>query len=895
MRQQVMRTTKRHRIGRVALIACALAGAWLQVPAAQGVLGQWTQVLSPVPINPVHMALMNNGKVLIVAGSGNVATERNFRAIVWDPQAGADPEHGTFSNPITLAWDMFCNGMVALPDGQIFINGGNLAYDPFWGERRTALFDPAAGVFTNIQNMAHGRWYPTVTALGDGSIMTFSGLLDTGGTNASVEIYTPGSGWSPEYMAGWTPPLYPRMHLLTDGKVAYVGSGVGTRTFDPVAHTWSAVITNSTRNRNYGTSVLLPLSPADSHKSRVMIFGGGNPSVASTEIIDFSAATPRWQAGPPMSQPRIEMNATILPNGKVLATGGSLNDEDAATASLNADLYDPATNTFSPAGANAFPRLYHSNALLLPDATVLLAGGNPQRGNYEARMEIYRPAYLFDSVSGAPATRPVIQSLPNAVNYGGTFQVHTQDAANIASVVLVRPGAPTHAFDMDQRLVKLSYTVGSGLLNVTAPPDGNIAPPGYYMLFILNAAGVPSVAKFVQLSGTAPANQAPTATITAPAANVTINAGQAVSFAGSASDPEGGISTYAWTFAGGNPASSSAAAPGPVVYSTPGTYAASLMVTDEGGLTSPSVTRTITVTAPNFSMSAAPASQTVQPGGSAAYTLTVTPSGGFNGAVTFAASGVPSGASASFNPASVTSGTATMTVATTAATPPGTYQIGVTGTSGTLTRTANVTLSVTAPPNFSLSAAPASLTVQPGGSAAYTLTVAPSGGFSGAVTFTASGVPSGAAASFNPASVNTSGATTLTVATTAATPPGTYQITVTGTSGPLARTANVTLVVPGTFSLNVTPTSTTISKGGNSKYSVAITGAGFSGTVTLAVNGLPKFVNGKFTPATFVGPGTATLTVSSNRNVAAGTYDNVTVTATSGGVTQSRSVTLVVQ
>ena len=638
-------------------------------------------------------------------------------------------------------------------------------------------------------------------------------------------------------------------------------------------------------------------------------------------------------------------------------------------------MYDPATNTFSPAGANAFPRLYHSNALLLPDATVLLAGGNPQRGNYEARMEIYSPAYLFNGAD--LAERPVIQSLPNLVNYGGTFQVHTQAAADIASVVLVRPGAATHAFDMDQRLVKLSYTVGSGLLNVTAPPHGNIAPPGYYMLFILNAAGVPSVAKFVQLSGTAPPNQAPTATITNPAADVTISAGQAVSFAGTGNDPEGGsISVYAWTFAGGNPASSSAVAPGPVVYSTPGTYAASLIVTDEGGLTSPSATRTITVTAPadfslsaapaapqtvqaggsatytvtvtpsggfsgavtfavsgvpsgaspsfnpasvttsgtttltvattaatppgtyqitvtgtsgtlartanvtltvtapaDFSISAQPASQTVQSGGSAAFTLTVSPSGGFSGAVTFAVSGVPSGASPSFNPASVTtSGTTTLTVATTAATPPGTYQITVTGTGGTLARTANVTLTVTAPADFSIGAAPASQTVQPGGSAPYTFTVTPSGGFSGVVTFGVSGVPSGTSASFNPASVTTSGTTTLTVATTAATPPGTYQITVTGTAGTLARTANVTLVVPGTFSLNVTPASTTISKGGSGKYAVTIpAGAGFSGTVILAVNGLPKFVNGKFTPTTIVGSGTSTLTVSSNRNVGVGT------------------------
>src|SRR5207253_3484843 len=108
-----------------------------------------------------------------------------------------------------------------------------------------------------------------------------------------------------------------------------------------------------------------------------------NPATATTEIIDLSATTPAWQWGPSMSQPRIEMNAVILPSGKVLAVGGSASDENASTASLNADLYDPATNTFSAAGANAFARLYHSVALLLPDATVWLAGSNPKRGTYE--------------------------------------------------------------------------------------------------------------------------------------------------------------------------------------------------------------------------------------------------------------------------------------------------------------------------------------------------------------------------------------------------------------------------------------------------------------------------------------------------------------------------------
>ena len=196
-----------------------------------------------------------------------------------------------------------------------------------------------------------------------------------------------------------------------------------------------------------------------------------------------------------MSQPRIEMNAVILPNGKVLAMGGSRNDEVLSTSSLNADLYNPATNTFSSAGANAFGRLYHSVALLLPDATVWLAGGNPDRGTYEQRMEIYKPAYLFQ-----PGTRPSISGAPSSISWGNPFTVQTPNAADIASVVLVRNGAATHAFNMDQRLVGMSFTAGSGALAVTAPPNGNISPPGYYMLFILNTSGVPSVASFVQLT-----------------------------------------------------------------------------------------------------------------------------------------------------------------------------------------------------------------------------------------------------------------------------------------------------------------------------------------------------------------------------------------------------------
>src|SRR5579864_7507975 len=511
----------------VLLILLAVLSALTPSAMAQAnVTGQWSTASYTMPINPIHVALLYNGKILVVAGSGNCPPSQSgcpsngsggppasyspgtngSGALLLDPVAQS-------YTPFTVTWDMFCNGMVVLLDGRAFINGGTIQYDPFFGALTSSVFDPATNTFTNVQNMAHGRWYPTVTTLGDGRVMTFSGLNETGGTNNAVEFYTVGTGWSTQYIASWTPPLYPRLHVLPNGKVFYSGSGTSSALFDPATTSWTLNVanTNYSGTRTYGTSVLLPLTPANNYDPKVMIMGGNSPATNTTEIIDMGASSPKWVYGPNMSEARIEMNAVILPNGKVLAVGGSVNDEDTSSLSLNADLYDPIANTFSSAGANATERLYHSVAMLLPDATVWLAGGNPVRGTYNNTVEIYKPGYLFNS-SGGAATRPSITSAPPSIAWGNQFVVQTPDAATISSVVLVRDGSVTHAFGMDQRLVGMSFTVGSGSLTVTAPPNGNIAPPGYYMLFLLNSSGVPSVASFVHVGaqGTTGAPAAPT-------------------------------------------------------------------------------------------------------------------------------------------------------------------------------------------------------------------------------------------------------------------------------------------------------------------------------------------------------------------------------------------------
>jgi hypothetical protein len=348
--------------------------------------------------------------------------------------------------------------------------------------------------------MSGGRWYPTGTMLGDGSVLVYAGLNDTDGTmNRTVQIWKKGA-WTAAGTAFFGVPLYPREHLLPNGKVFVSGWNRESQIYDPATGTFSkGPTTQFDRDRIYGTSVLLPLTPANGFKPRVMILGGFPNATDTTELIDLSVPSPQWVFGPRMNKARIQLNATLLPNGKVLVSGGSAVDEDAASAAKEAQLYDPESNSFSPASTMQFPRLYHSNALLLPDARVAAVGGNPMRKFYQTEIEIYSPPYLFNA-DGSPAKRPTITDAPDrAVRYRREIRIRTPNAADIKSVVLVRAGAPTHAFDMEQRLVGLTFTTGSRVLNARAPENGNLAPPGYYLLFILNSKGVPSVGRFLRL------------------------------------------------------------------------------------------------------------------------------------------------------------------------------------------------------------------------------------------------------------------------------------------------------------------------------------------------------------------------------------------------------------
>jgi Domain of unknown function (DUF1929)/PKD domain/Bacterial Ig domain len=582
------------------------------------VTGSWETLPYLMPINPIHLSMLRTGNLLVTAGTEN--EPQNFgvssKAAIWWLQSH------NFTEYDNMPWDLFCNGQASLPDGRPFIFGGTEQYDPFEGESRATIFDPAIPSyfpFSEVQSMADGRWYGTATVLGDGRIMAFSGLNKAGNINQTVEIYSLSKtqqGWSTPVSAPFSPPLYPWLFLLPNGNVFYAGGGWGgwayingtaiksAQIFNPSTQTWTASAASYYGYpRTFGSAVLLPLLPSNNYAARVMVIGGegqqGTGGGATAETIDLSQSNPTWQpSGSMPSGAREEMNAVLFPNGQVLALGGSVINEDATTATLGADLYDPATGTWKAGAAEVYPRLYHNTAVLLPDGCVIVTGSNPQRGVYEQHIEIYTPPWLFDANGNwIPwSARPQITTAPAKIGYGSaTFQVQTPNAPgaslpDVVSVVLVKPGSDTHSFDMEQRVVGLKFTRTSGALTVTSPPNSNIAPPGYYMLFLLNSSGVTSIASFLQVTKY-PTDTPPKGTITLPATNgadVVIQAGQSVNFAGTASDPDGKVAKYWWFFPDGSPTASTKVSPGPIVFPSTGVYVASLTTVDNVGLNDPS-------------------------------------------------------------------------------------------------------------------------------------------------------------------------------------------------------------------------------------------------------------------------------------------------------------------
>lgn len=461
--------------------------------------GDWSSV-QEWPVVPIHMHLLPTGKVMF--------WDRHNESPMWDgtPRLWDPNDPMTFTTLPEPGWDLFCSGHSFLADGRLLVTGGHEA--DFVGEEKAGIYDAISNSWTAVPDMNDGRWYPTNTTLANGDVLVVAGTRNEGDTNPLPQVWQSGSNtWrdlTNALLGGlyeW-PDFYPFLYAAPNGKVFVAGPQQTARYLDTSGTgVWTEVGDSSLLYRDYGTSVLYD-------DGKVLIAGGNprdvNPALpvnlpsAVAEVIDLGAATPAWRTVSPMSIGRRHLSSTILPDGTILVTGGSSLPglDDANGAVLYGELWDPATETWTPMAAHTRYRGYHSNALLLPDARVLVAGGghpNAANGTEEDNAEIYSPPYLFHG------PRPVITSAPATVTYGETFTVGTPDASEIEAVNWIRLGSVTHAFNQNQRINRLSFSADTNALDVTAPATGNLCPPGDYMLFLLDDDGVPSIAKIIRI------------------------------------------------------------------------------------------------------------------------------------------------------------------------------------------------------------------------------------------------------------------------------------------------------------------------------------------------------------------------------------------------------------
>ena len=446
------------------------------------VVGSWSQPVQ-TPAVAVNLILLPTNKVLFYQDGASPT--------VWDYV------HNTFTSAATTQ-DVFCSGHAALADGRILVAGGYGGGSSNIGLATAEIFDSTNNTWISVPNMSYKRWYPTATPLADGRVLVTAGWQTTEHSNAGIpEIFDPvTNSWTKLTNANNPFETYPFIFQLTDGRVLHVGGSeyaTVTDILDLSTQAWSVVdsrILDGGSARMYSPDKIIKAgSAADSQMS--------GPSSSTTYVLDMTQPSPTWQQTPSMSYPRSFFNLTSLPDGSVLATGGETdkNGGNVSNAVYAAEMWSPKTQAWTTMAAMHTPREYHSTALLLPDGRVLQSGMGSDFGNVpdETNAEFFSPPYLFKG------PRPTITSTPQQVQYGNTFAVNTPDAASIANVVLIRNGAVTHAFDENTRYVPLTFQQVAGGLTVTAPANGNIAPPGFYMLFLVNNAGVPSVAPFVQI------------------------------------------------------------------------------------------------------------------------------------------------------------------------------------------------------------------------------------------------------------------------------------------------------------------------------------------------------------------------------------------------------------
>lgn len=384
----------------------------------------------------------------------------------------------------------------------------------FQGIRDSYEFDPVAERYIKVDPMHEARWYPTLTTLSDGRILSVSGLDDIGqlvpGKN---EIFDPVTRtWSYAKKIRQFP-TYPALFLMQNGKIFYSGSNAGygpddvgrdPGIWDVDTNTFTKVpgLGDPTLMETSGT-VLLP--PAQDE--RFLVIGGGGVgesklSSRKTRLIDLKAKNPRFVDGPSLEKGTRYPQSSVLPDDTVLVAGGSEDYRGRSDSDIRqARIYHPDANTFQRVADPLVGRNYHAGSILLPDGRVMFFGSdslygdkaNTRPGTFEQRIEIYTPPYLYRDA------RPSLSGGPRTIARGGSGTFASRHASTIEKARLIRPSASTHVTDVDQRSIALDFTTSGDTITVTVPANRNLVPSGWYMLFVDDDQGTPSKAQWVRV------------------------------------------------------------------------------------------------------------------------------------------------------------------------------------------------------------------------------------------------------------------------------------------------------------------------------------------------------------------------------------------------------------
>jgi hypothetical protein len=476
------------------------------VVADPGQAGSWSPVVD-TPVVPVFEAVLPNGKVLIWDSVGDNAAEsypdHNFtRAMIWNP---ADD---TYKRVDLQGSNIFCSGFAHLANGNILIAGGNLNAQ-LQGTVRTYVFNWQTETWTRGNDMAAARWYPSVAETANGEEVII------GGGPATAEVYqTNGAIRALTGFTQYSARIYPFLGSRPDTQLGLVGPYPTAYTINTSGN--GVITATGTRDgisREYGS-----FATYDIGKS--VVVGGGNitedgvekvPTRTAVVLNSSAGLIPSIASTGSLSTGRRQLNATLLADGSVLATGGMTSTATSTIVDLDhaataAERWDPATGQWTVLASASRIRQYHSTAALLPDGRIMTGGGGVcgpcmDLGYLEKNIEYFTPPYLYKKDgSGQFAARPVISTAPVSVKVGANFTISSPQAASIRKVALVGLGDVTHGVDQGQRYVPLTFSASGTTLTVTGPPNGGVAPPGYYMLFVLDASGVPSIAKIVQVA-----------------------------------------------------------------------------------------------------------------------------------------------------------------------------------------------------------------------------------------------------------------------------------------------------------------------------------------------------------------------------------------------------------